>query len=54
MGTGFSMSALISSMHAELVVRLRIAEVLLKFRLPRAVGCEGVTLRAAARGVERR
>ena len=38
----------------ELVVRLRIAEVLLKFRLPRAVGCEGVTLRAAARGVERR
>ena len=38
----------------ELVVRLRIAEVLLKFRLPRAVGCEGVTLRAPARGVERR
>ena len=38
----------------ELVVRLRIAEVLLKFRLPRAVRCEGVTLRAAARGVERR
>ena len=38
---------------AQLVVRLRIAEVLLKLRLPRAVGREGVSLRAAARGVER-
>ena len=37
----------------ELVVRLRISEVLLKLRLPRTVGREGVPLRAAARGVER-
>ena len=38
---------------SQLVVRLRIAEVLLKLRLPRAVGRKGVALRAAARGVER-
>ena len=37
----------------ELVVRLRISEMLFKLRLPRTVGREGVSLRAAARGVER-
>ena len=36
----------------ELVVRLRISEMLFKLRLPRTVGREGVALRAAARGVE--